>query len=63
MFSLKTGTIMQGSNLGYQVWAIAIYLLTTNLKGVFSMKLYRDLGTAQKSGMAFCASFKAVIQG
>ena len=49
MFSLKTGTIMQGSNLGYQVWAIAIYLLTTNLKGVSSMKLHRDLGITQKS--------------
>ena len=49
MFSLRTGTIMQGSNLGYQVWAIAIYLLTTNLKGVSSMKLHRDLGITQKS--------------
>ena len=27
-----------------QVWAIAIYLVTTNLKGVSSMKLHRDLG-------------------
>ena len=49
MFSLKTGTPMQGSKLGYQVWAIAIYLLTTNLKGVSSMKLHRDLGITQKS--------------
>ena len=49
MFSLKTGTIMQGSNLGYQIWTIAIYLLTTKLKGVSSMKLHRDLGITQKS--------------
>ena len=33
MFSLRTGTVMQGSNLGYQTWAIAIYLVTTGLKG------------------------------
>ena len=32
MFSLKSGTPMEGSKLSYQVWAIAIYLLTTNLK-------------------------------
>ena len=32
MFSLKTGTPMEASKLSYQVWAIAIYLLTTNLK-------------------------------
>ena len=49
MFSLKTGNIMQGSNLGYQTWAIALYLVTTNLKGVSSMKLHRDLEITQKS--------------
>ena len=48
-FSLKTRTIMEGSKLGYRIWAIAIYLLTTNLKGVSSMKLHRDLGITQKS--------------
>ena len=49
MFSLKTGTIMQGSNLGYRVWAIATYLMTTNLKGISSMKLHRELGITQRS--------------
>lgn len=49
MFSMKTGTIMEGSKLGYRVWAIAIYLVATNLKGVSSMKLHRDLGVTQKT--------------
>ncbi len=49
MFSLKTGTAMEGSKLGYRVWAIATYLLTTNLKGVSSMKLHRDLKVTQKT--------------
>ena len=48
-FSVKTGTVMQSSNLGYQVWAIAIYLMTTSLKSVSSMKLHRDLDITQKS--------------
>ena len=48
-FSVKTGTVMETSNLGYQVWAIAIYMLTTNLKSVSSMKLQRDLGVTQKA--------------
>lgn len=48
-FSAKTGTVMHDSKLGYQVWAIAIYLFTTNLKGVSSMKLHRDLEITQKS--------------
>ena len=49
MFSLKTGTVMEGSKLGYRTWAIAIYLVTTNLKGVSSMKLHRDLGVTQRT--------------
>ncbi len=48
-FSVRTGTTMEASNLGYQTWAIAIYLLTTSLKGVSSMKLHRDLGIRQAS--------------
>ena len=48
-FSVRTGTVMQSSKLGYQTWAVAIYLLTTSLKGVSSMKLHRDLNITQKS--------------
>ena len=40
---------MHNSPLGCQVWAMAIYLLTTGIKGVSSMKLHRDLGITQKS--------------
>ncbi len=47
--SAKTGTVMQGSNLGIRKWMIAAYLLTTNLKGVSGMKLRRDLGITQKA--------------
>ena len=49
MFSLKTGNIMEGSKLGYQTWAIAIYLVTVSLKGVSSMRLHRDLEITQKT--------------
>ena len=48
-FSVKSGTVMQGSKLGYRVWAIAVFLLITNLKGVSSLKLHRDLNITQKS--------------
>ena len=48
-FSVKTGSAMHGSNLGYRVWAIAVYLMSTGIKGVSSMKLHRDLGITQKS--------------
>ena len=48
-FSVKSKSIMHSSKLGYQTWAIAIYLVATNLKGVSSMKLHRDLGITQKA--------------
>ena len=40
---------MQGSNLPLAKWAIAFYLFSTNLKGVSSMRLHRELGITQKS--------------
>ena len=48
-FSLKTGSVMEGSKLGYRDWAIALYLAMTNLKGISSMKLHRELEITQKS--------------
>ena len=48
-FSVKTGTVMQSSKIGYRKWALAIYILTTGLKGTSSMKLHRDIGVTQKT--------------
>ena len=48
-FSVKVGTLMEGSNLGLQTWAIAFYLVATGLKGTSSMKLRRDLKVTQKT--------------
>ena len=48
-FSVKTGTVMEGSKVKYQDWIIASFLLMTNLKSVSSMKLHRDLGVTQKT--------------
>ena len=43
------GSILEESRLPLRKWAIAIYLETTNLKGVSSMKLHRDLRVSQKT--------------
>ncbi len=48
-FSVKSGTVMQSSNLGLRKWAFAVYLMTTGIKGTSSMKLRRDLGITQKT--------------
>ena len=48
-FSVRTGTLMHGSNLGLQTWALAFFLVATGIKGTASMKLHRDLGITQKT--------------
>ena len=48
-FSVRTGTVLRRSHISLQDWAFGIYLEVTNLKGVSSMKLHRDLGISQKS--------------
>ena len=48
-FSVRKGMVMESSKLGMQKWAIAIYMMTTSLKGVSSMKLKRDLKIRQST--------------
>jgi len=42
-FSVRIGTVMQHSKISLRKWAVAIYQMTTSLKGTSSMKLHRDL--------------------
>ena len=48
-FSVKTGTVMQSSKISLRKWLVAIYAITTSLKGVSSMKLHREIGISQPS--------------
>ena len=49
MFNVKTDTLMRGSNPPLSNGGIAIYLYSTDLKGLSSMKLHHELGITQKS--------------
>ena len=46
-FSVKKGTVMQSSKIGLRKWAIALYMMTTGIKGTSSMKIYRELKMRQ----------------
>jgi len=48
-FSVRTGTIMENSRLPIIYWVYAVYIQTSSLKGMASMKLYRELGITQKT--------------
>ena len=49
MFTVRIGTVMESTKMPYRAWAVGIYLFTTNIKGVSSMKLHRELGISQKA--------------
>lgn len=48
-FSVKKGTVMESSKLGPQKWVIAIYAALTNIKGISSAKLAREIDVTQKT--------------
>ena len=53
-FSVKTGTVMHGSNLALRLWAYGIYMMTTRGKGISSHQMAKDLGITQKSAWHMC---------
>jgi len=48
-FTIKTGTLFGESKIPLQKWFIAIYLLTTNKKGISSINLAQQVGVSQKT--------------
>lgn len=56
-FGVPKGTHIENSRLLYLTWVPAIYLELTNLKGIYSMKLYRDIGVrSQRRGTCYSES-------
>ena len=62
-FSCKTGSLIQDSRLPMRKWVFAIYLYVTNLKGVSSMKLHRDLGVTQKTAWFLLQRLREAFAG
>ena len=62
MFTLRKGTVMEGSKLPYRVWPIGLYLFTTNLKGVSSMRLHRVLGIGQKAAWFMLHRLRSAVE-
>ena len=46
-FSIKTGTLLAYTQLPLRKWVYAIHLHVTNLKGISSLKLHREIGVSQ----------------
>jgi transposase-like protein len=48
-FTIKVGTIFESSKIPLKTWFLAIYLLSTNKKGISSVQLASQLGVTQKT--------------
>ena len=48
-FSVRVGTMFEGSKISLQKWFAAIYLITSHKKGISSLQLHKDLGLTQKT--------------
>ena len=48
-FTIKTGTVMEGSNLNIKYWLYAMYKLSISRKGISSIQLAKEIGITQKS--------------
>ena len=62
-FTCKSNTIKYRSNIGYREWAIAIFIMTTNIKGTSSTKLAHDLGITQKSAWYMAMRIREAYNG
>ena len=48
-FSIKVGTIFEGSKVSLRKWLMAIWLLTSHKKGIASTQLAKDIAVTQKT--------------
>jgi transposase-like protein len=48
-FSVKTGTLMEGSHVDVRMWLFATYLMGVSRKGISSIQLAKQIGVTQKS--------------
>ena len=62
MFSIKTGTVMEGSNLKFRPWAIGIYMFMMNIKGTSSTHLRRELKISQKAAWFMMHRLRKVFE-
>jgi transposase-like protein len=48
-FTVRTGTIMDGSHVPVRIWLLAMYVMGTARKGISSVQLSKTLGVTQKT--------------
>jgi transposase-like protein len=61
-FTIKVGTIFEGSKLELSKWFAAIYLITSRKKGISSVQLAKDLDVTQKTSWFLLHRIRAAMR-
>jgi len=62
-FTLKTGTIFEGSPIGLDKWLAAMWLIVNCKNGVSSYEVHRAIGVTQKSAWFMLQRLRLALQG
>ena len=60
-FSVRVGTIFEGSKLPLQKWFVAVWLLMSNRKGISSCALSRQIGVRQKTAWSMLQRIRLAL--
>jgi transposase-like protein len=61
-FSVKVGTILEGSNIPLDKWICGIWLIVNAKNGISSYEIHRSLGITQKSAWFMLHRIRAAMQ-
>lgn len=61
-FTVRVGTILEGSHISFQKWLFAIFLFSSHKKGISSHQLSRDLCITQKSSWFMLARIRFALE-
>ncbi len=57
-FTVKTGTVFEGSNIKLNKWLFSIYIIMTSRKGISSLQLAKQIGVTQKTAWFMLARLR-----
>ena len=61
-FSIKVGTVFEGSKVGLSKWFLAMYFLTCSAKGISSNQLAKDIDVSQKTAWFMMHRLRQLLQ-
>ena len=61
-FSVRTGSVLQHSNITLRQWVIGFHVLAAGLEGMLTAKLHRDLGVSTRSARQIAHRVREAVE-